>query len=78
MRHSKKSKQCPRCSSKDVAFENSYDDRVDLYICIDCDYIFKVAAKNAERTSEDIYDTFDDDDYDENDHLFEDFADEEE
>ncbi len=40
----KKSKQCPRCSSKDVLLQDSFDDGTALYVCADCDHEFEVGG----------------------------------
>lgn len=58
MGRSKKPKQCPRCASKDVILQDSYDDGVDLYVCADCDFDFEVGVSTSKHRVNDY--NFDD------------------
>ncbi len=69
MKRSKKSPQCPRCSSKDVLLEDSYDG-VDIYVCSECDHEFEVGGSTSKNrvseyaASDEYEDTPVDDDWD--------------
>ncbi|MFH1700643.1 MAG: hypothetical protein ABIE07_08660 [Candidatus Zixiibacteriota bacterium] len=59
MGRSKHSRQCPRCASKDVILQDSYEDGIDLFICADCDHEFEVGGYHSKK-----YDKYsDEDDY---------------
>ena len=60
MGRSKKPRKCPRCASKDVILEDSFDDGFDLYVCADCDYEFEVGGGGSKRTPDDYDDIADD------------------
>lgn len=55
MGRSKKSRQCPRCASKDVILQDSFDDGCDLYVCADCDFEFEVGGSGSKRVPDDGY-----------------------
>ncbi|MFH1699465.1 MAG: hypothetical protein ABIE07_02665 [Candidatus Zixiibacteriota bacterium] len=59
MGRSKKSRQCPRCASKDVILQDTYVDGVNLYVCADCDYEFEVGGYRSKNRGRE----FDQDDY---------------
>jgi transposase-like protein len=59
MGRSKKARQCPRCASKDVILQDSFDDGYDLYVCADCDFEFEVGGSGSKRSQD--YEEFDDD-----------------
>ena len=44
MGRSKKTIKCPRCASKDVLFNDSFEEGIELYVCADCDYEFEVGG----------------------------------
>ena len=54
MKRSKKSGKCPRCASKDIMLQDSFDDGVDLYVCVDCDYEFEVGGSTSRDQDEDF------------------------
>lgn len=57
MGRSKKSRKCPRCASKDVILQDSYDDGIDLYVCADCDFSFEVGGSvSRHRVNDDDLD----------------------
>jgi transposase-like protein len=53
MGRSKKSRQCPRCASKDVILQDTYVDGVTLYVCADCDYEYEVGGYSSRSRSRD-------------------------
>lgn len=53
MGRSKKTRKCPRCSSRDVLLQDSFDDGIDLYICADCDHEFEVRGSRLRHRGED-------------------------
>lgn len=55
MGRSKKSRKCPRCASKDVILQDSFDDGFDLYVCADCDFEFEVGNSGVKNVTEDYY-----------------------
>ena len=55
MGRSKKARQCPRCASKDVILQDSFDDGYDLYVCADCDFEFEVGGGGSKRVTDDDY-----------------------
>lgn len=59
MGRSKKSRKCPRCGSKDVILQDTFDDGVSLYICADCDHDFEVGGAGRKNRDDDF--DFDDD-----------------
>ena len=64
MERSKNLRKCPRCGSKDVFLEDSYDDGVNLYICNDCNHEFEVSGFRAKSYSRDYdYENDSEDDY---------------
>lgn len=62
MKRSKKSRKCPRCAGKEIMLQDSFDDGVDLYVCLDCDYEFEFSGSNSKHRN-DYYDYEDEDDY---------------
>jgi DNA-directed RNA polymerase subunit RPC12/RpoP len=67
MEGSKKNRRCPRCASKNVLLEESFDDGADLYVCVNCDHEFEIYGPRAKQQdvlgelSDDIdLDSFDD------------------
>ena len=55
MGRSKKSRKCPRCASKDVILQDSFDDGFDLYVCADCDFEFEVGTSGVKNNTENYY-----------------------
>jgi len=55
MGRSKKSRKCPRCASRDVILQDSFDDGFDLYVCADCDFEFEVGGSGSKRVTEEEY-----------------------
>jgi transcription elongation factor Elf1 len=54
MGKARRTRQCPRCGSKDVLLQDSYDDGASLYVCSDCDHGFEVGGvrrKNGHKRS---------------------------
>jgi DNA-directed RNA polymerase subunit RPC12/RpoP len=42
MGKSKNPRKCPRCGSRDILLQDSFDGGFDLYVCSDCDHEFEV------------------------------------
>jgi transposase-like protein len=61
VKRSKKTRKCPRCASKEVLFQDTFENGTDLYVCADCDFEFEVGGSRSKRRNEDfdIYDDFD-------------------
>lgn len=53
MGRSKKTRKCPRCASKDVLLQDSFEDGINLYVCTDCDYEFEVGGSRSKRHNKD-------------------------
>jgi DNA-directed RNA polymerase subunit M/transcription elongation factor TFIIS len=53
MGRSKKVRKCPRCGSKDMMLQDSFDDGVDLYVCDDCDYELEIGVSRSDRSDAD-------------------------
>ncbi len=58
MGRSRKTRKCPRCSGNDVILQDSFGGVIDLYLCVDCDYDFKVSSSRSRKR--DVDDEFDD------------------
>lgn len=56
MKRSKKSRRCPRCSSRDVLIQDTYEDGIVLYVCADCDHEFEVRSSRSRRRGQDYDD----------------------
>ncbi len=61
MGRSKKTRQCPRCASKDVLLQDSFEGGISLYVCTDCDHEFEVGGPRSKRygRDSDLDDDFD-------------------
>ncbi len=46
-----RSRKCPRCGSKDVLLQDTYDNGVRLYVCSDCDYEFDVGGSRRKNNA---------------------------
>lgn len=54
---SKKGRACPKCGSKDVLLQDTLDNQMQVYLCMDCDHVFEVGGryerKNDRRSERD-------------------------
>ena len=49
MKKQRTTRKCPRCGSKDVLLQHTYDDGVCLYVCSDCDYDFETGGSHRRK-----------------------------
>lgn len=56
MGRSKKTRRCPRCNSRDIVLQDSFDDGVDLYVCSDCGHDFEVGGYRHKHRDEEYED----------------------
>lgn len=56
MGRSKKGSVCPRCGSTEVILQDSTDDGVDVYVCVECDREFEVGAPTEIDLDDDLDD----------------------
>jgi DNA-directed RNA polymerase subunit RPC12/RpoP len=54
MGRAKKARRCPRCGSKDVILQDSFDEGIDLYVCADCDHDFEVGGSISKHRVNDF------------------------
>lgn len=66
MGRSKRNRKCPRCSSKNILFQDRFDDGAELYVCADCDHEFEIRGSGLKRRAQDfeVDEDFDSDDGD--------------
>ena len=54
MGRAKKGRRCPRCGSRDVILQDSFDEGIDLYVCADCDHDFEVGGSISKHRASDF------------------------
>lgn len=64
MGRSKRNRKCPRCGSKNILFQDRFDDGAELYVCADCNHEFEVRGSGSRRRVKNFEtdDDFDSDD----------------
>jgi uncharacterized metal-binding protein (TIGR02443 family) len=53
-----KTRKCPRCGSKDVLLQDSFENGVNLFVCVDCDHEFEIGGYRGRHRGK----NFDEDD----------------